>query len=342
MNDTRNYAAQAESALIKMSKKTLPYKQGEDDAFMYKIIASTIKGAVHFSIPNNGMIFDDDLKGIDGIHIRLPYPAITIGYFVEDDSQIRNEQLPVYSPKRLVVATEITKDVLAKHVESFGSDFSSHEEEILNRLSDFPDEEIIYIYVVNVIDGQWMLCPIGWIMPSKWNDRKDFGMTVKNNLFHKRKDLTVTGKPAVVLPGYFSLMANMYGENGAVSKGSSDIMGEVRAVLELCEALTCSNVTSEVVQRENKKTNAKRLRKGKLPIYETRVLTIDVPSTAHHPQGKKQGDRNSPRHHLRRGHIRRLPTKNVWVNSCSVGSAGLGRIDKSYNVTGANHATKRV
>ena len=44
------------------------------------------------------------------------------------------------------------------------------------------------------------------------------------------------------------------------------------------------------------------------------------------------GTHRSPRQHLRRGHIRRLPTKKVWVNSAIIGNSKNGIIQKDYAV----------
>lgn len=106
-----------------------------------------------------------------------------------------------------------------------------------------------------------------------------------------------------------------------------------RVLAELCEALSCSNVTHEPIEKINPAVNARRIRDGKLPLYETRCLIINAgkQATAGTAQG---GTHNSPRQHLRRGHIRRLLSGNIWVNSCVVAAnSPLGKIDKSYAVT---------
>lgn len=103
-------------------------------------------------------------------------------------------------------------------------------------------------------------------------------------------------------------------------------------ILELLEALTCRNVQL-VNHQEASPVNAKRVKEGKLPIYETRMLVVD---TGVDPGGTVRTDRGthaSPRQHLRRGHIRRVPGGNIWVNSCVVGDPNKGVIDKSYRVT---------
>jgi len=108
----------------------------------------------------------------------------------------------------------------------------------------------------------------------------------------------------------------------------------VLAVLELCEALACSNVDSEVIEPFDQRKNARRIKQGKLPLYETRRLVIKAPLTRS-ADGHVQGDSNrqGPREHLRRGHIRRLQDgRRIWVQSCVVGSRENGVIHKTYAV----------
>lgn len=102
-------------------------------------------------------------------------------------------------------------------------------------------------------------------------------------------------------------------------------------VFELIEALSCRNVTTANHQ-EAYKNNAKRIKDGKLPIYETKMLVIDTKATPAEYRGSG-GSHASPRQHLRRGHIRRHPTAgNLWINSCVVGDPSKGVINKSYAV----------
>ncbi len=106
------------------------------------------------------------------------------------------------------------------------------------------------------------------------------------------------------------------------------------SVLELCEALSCSNVDSEVIETIDQRKNERRIRQGKLPLYETRRLVIKAPLTR--SAGNSAGgvsDRQGPREHLRRGHIRRMQDgRRIWVQSCVVGNRENGAIKKSYGV----------
>jgi hypothetical protein len=95
-------------------------------------------------------------------------------------------------------------------------------------------------------------------------------------------------------------------------------------------ALSCRNIEQTITQKCDPALNARRINKGKLPLYEERILTIKV--NAKQSTGTRTGTHESPRQHLRRGHIRRLESGNIWVNACVVGSSEKGVIKKCYNV----------
>jgi len=99
-------------------------------------------------------------------------------------------------------------------------------------------------------------------------------------------------------------------------------------ILEFIEALSCRNVEEAVCQKASSK-NTQRIKSHKLPIYETKFLTLKGAVKEKNATGE-QGTGTSPRQHLRRGHIRRLPKGNIWVNSCVVGDASNGVISKQY------------
>lgn len=110
------------------------------------------------------------------------------------------------------------------------------------------------------------------------------------------------------------------------------VMAAGRAVLELVEALSCNNVAAEVVERVDPAVNARRRRQGKLALYEVRRLVVKVGEQVH-AIGAPMGDRNGPREHLRRGHVRRLADgRKTWVQCCVVGSRALGVVRKTYAV----------
>lgn len=102
------------------------------------------------------------------------------------------------------------------------------------------------------------------------------------------------------------------------------------------EVFSCSNVVT-VEHKTPKLINEKRKKKGKTPFFSYRTLHVTGESTAKETTGK--GNHASPRLHLRRGHIRRLPDgRRVWVTSCLVGDKTKGFAAHDYKVRLAPNA----
>lgn len=76
--------------------------------------------------------------------------------------------------------------------------------------------------------------------------------------------------------------------------------------------------------------NAKRVAKGKKPLYDWHTVAIEPPRTASPYRG---GTHASPRPHDRRGHYRTYKSgKRVWIANARVGS-GPGFVFKDYVVS---------
>jgi len=157
--------------------------------------------------------------------------------------------------------------------------------------------------------GKWVPQLFGGIVDTEWDRNKGNGL----NVFCFCPELSESIKENIV-------------------EAKHDIYGDCGDILELIEALTCRNVTTEPLEKIDHRVNERRIKAGKLPIYETKVLTLKVNETV--KQGERTGfSHASPRQHLRRGHIRRHPTAgNIWVNNCVVGSAEKGFIEKQYKI----------
>lgn len=102
------------------------------------------------------------------------------------------------------------------------------------------------------------------------------------------------------------------------------------------DVLNCSNVVT-VDNHPPEALNRKRLKNGKHPIYTYKTLHIVKPQNATNKSVALCAPcaRLGPRLHLRRGHIRRLIGKQVWVSSCMVGEKSRGVVHKNYSVHAA-------
>ena len=90
-------------------------------------------------------------------------------------------------------------------------------------------------------------------------------------------------------------------------------------------------MTTEILNPGSELKNERRAKAGKAPLFETKFMVLKATEPKNNAKSGKKSDRNSPRQHLRRGHIRRTGSVKIWVNSCLVGKRGF--ITKQYGVT---------
>lgn len=292
MITAKNYAAQA-SRYLESLFDTLIKLELPGDANKVSHLIGDINKAVHFAIPDGGFILNTkDFLTLEGRPFRMPYPKITVE-FASPDSVVA---------KHVMVAVEIPKDnILVQSV-----------------IGDAGGEYEIATLVVSIVlmaggIRDWDLLPTAILM----TDRPKISDNGKAIEFF----------PFRLLPKLMDAMPNKATIEQFVDMNK-------RHVTPLCEfiaALSCTNVGTETHQ-EAYRDNAKRISKGKLPIYETKTLTLNVTG------GKKGGapggcgSSTPKRQHFRRGYIRHLASGNYWVNACIVGKNRNGRIDKDYIV----------
>ncbi|MGJ0515181.1 MAG: hypothetical protein ACR65O_05440 [Methylomicrobium sp.] len=291
----KNYSAKA---LIDLKKQTEVFeKRGMfKEAFQLSFLITKLKEAKKFYIPTNGRIFDDELKGLKddkGVIIRLPFSSISVEFEFGDE----------YRTPGLCIAFDTPKEILKNKLFSEIM-FGYLHEDLLNLDGPF----ITSILLVFGSNGKWT--PNYFISINDSNSFIRYGVSFLDHRINDRKKAELE------------------------SEGNDYLDWNSRPVLELIECLSCNNVSYEPIQKIKESTNLKRIKAGKLPIYETHVLFIE-PGKAF-AKSKSEGVsafKKSPRQHLRRGHIRRLEGKKIWVNQCVVGLLKNGLIDKSYLIT---------
>ena len=255
--------------------------------------------APKFILPQGGRIFDDKLRGLPD-QLRLPFPEIVIEYRGADGvdgivEQIFNKDKCIPAPKRIIFAKEV-------------------------------DNYICVYSLVGLENSTWSMAPYvacvyhddSAIAPPKSEE-------LPNNQMIKGIGIKIlpTGTKASTLLGSDWMVNGYY-----------DMSDEVNAVLELIEALSCSNVQHEPLPV--RKLNKSAAKNGALPFDEYRVLTISSPSFGR--SGGRSVDHRAPREHLRRGHIRKHPSAgNIWINSCVVNSGVEGKINKTYDTRGVKN-----
>ena len=100
----------------------------------------------------------------------------------------------------------------------------------------------------------------------------------------------------------------------------------------LC-AINCSNINTSEDIKAGKFANQKRKEKGKAPLFDYKVLVLDFNNKKNDQGQFTEGNHAKKRAHLRRGHIRRLKDRTIWVNACAVGGRADGKIEKDYEIS---------
>lgn len=102
-------------------------------------------------------------------------------------------------------------------------------------------------------------------------------------------------------------------------------------VIQFLSALNCSNTFLQN-NSPSEKIQKKRVRNGKLPFFEYKTLHIKI-NDVKNKNSSGVGTHASPRVHLRRGYIRKLPSgETTWVQACVVGDRSKGFIQKDYKI----------
>ena len=268
-----------------------------DDATTVERMAERITQAQHFELPENGSLFDDDLRALAGVELRLPYPVITASYIARHptDGILR----------RMALAEEIER------------------------------ADGLWVRVVAFAKAErWTPVPIAIELPSQaWEDLS--AQTAKLHELADDPDICPPAppryqfRPVAILPGLLDGIAQDRKETARVILSAT---GPAESVMEMLEALSCANVRADIAERVDPRVNARRIRDGKLPLWETRVLTVLCPRHAI-ARTASAGDRASPRQHLRRGHVRHLgDDRRIWIQPALVGDPVNGRIRKFYDV----------
>ena len=295
MKEPLDYLRKAVPALNKLHKE-LEKKHPKYVAHAKDVVLSA-QQAVKFVMPANGQIFESKLTGLPEI-LNLPYEKIVIEYECINQGGVAErlfgEQAVVPARKRIVYAEQQAKTVVIASIVAFQK-----------QDMDF-----------------WQVQPFFCV----WRHSKDVpaNVPVKHPLDTEGIEI--------------DQVRVMYLDMGGVAKeffgdtweqhAYADMADEVGAVLALIEALTCKNVTLEALPVKKNKCAQMR---GALPYDEYHTLVINSKLRQLSEEG--EGTHRSPREHLRRGHIRRLPAGNVWVNSTIVNAGNHGRVHKSYEVT---------
>ncbi len=322
MTDRLNYSSQAcEMMMVLDFEKYTTLPSGERNMENAVSIAATARETIlllnkaeKFILPEWGRIFDtEEWKLVQDVKYatRLPYPVIACEfpapYHGDYSKLVKNVEAP--SSKRIALAAEyealisLCPDILGPMAEKFPG-----------------DPRGFYILPVCFADGAdvWTPPPVTMFMPRGGNEA-----LMKSQAGHIA--ILPLGREAYTY----------YPEDQRSSRAARDCADEALAICHLMTALSLDKGRHETLPAPEK-LNRKRAKKGRVPLFEYKVLDIvaDVlhqrKETAHE---RSSGHHSSPRMHTRRGHVRRLASgQTTWVRNAIIGKPGHGQIIKQYAV----------
>lgn len=99
-------------------------------------------------------------------------------------------------------------------------------------------------------------------------------------------------------------------------------------------AMLLARETKIVDKHPSPGLNVHREKKGKIPLFSHKIVTIDSPRIVYDGGGQSSGIRRaSPRLHWRKGRVRTLGSgKKIGIPPCIISAAENGILDKTYRV----------
>jgi hypothetical protein len=105
---------------------------------------------------------------------------------------------------------------------------------------------------------------------------------------------------------------------------------DITAVIQCCHALRAGATLVE----HTEPSSTRRRKFGRLGVGGLTYHVLTLPARISNGQGIPVGAHASPRFHIRRAHIRKLPTGALtFVRQCFVGDRDRGEVIKTYRVT---------
>jgi hypothetical protein len=270
--------------------------------------------AEKFIMPDWGKIFDEhewELCADTQIPTRLPYPIIALEYFCPYSDPRCTPMMngECRASKRIALCVE--SEALEEHTDLLKHMHERHTGNVKG----------FYVYPISYSDDLkfWTPPPCAMFFPRGGNTQ-----------FFKMKHDGVISILPLGLDSY-----QFFPKNEQHVRAMRDVADEAMSVIHLLTALCLDKGRHEVLPAPVK-LNKKRAKKGRVPMYEYKILDI-VADVLHTPQPADKphqgGTHASPRMHKRRGHVRRLHSgRTTWVRNAIIGKPGSGTVEKEYAV----------
>ncbi len=333
---TLNYCAHAIEDLRELA--AILHGTAPESARVFRRLIDMLRHSVKFILPNCCDLIDpDELRQAHLDLTRLPFPCVAFEAPWEKEDGIKQlgefQQTP--ATKRISLCWE-----------------ASPEYELLPGLNSileaFPGGGVFVLPIYwGPEDRRWTVALGGSFVPYEntmqdWNleeslpaSRIVYAATMEAGLT-KSSAKHFRAEPFYLLPElYEKTLAAYAGDREKVyAQIMLDSRDEVQTVVQACSVINCANVTTAEVSAPAA-LNKKRQEKGKQPFFSYKVLQLSD-ERREAGKGGAGGSHGSPRMHLRRGHLRRLESKVIWVRPSMVNAgSNAGAVLKDYAVSKA-------
>lgn len=338
-----NYTSSAINDLRELERNCLhetPYS-----AYVLRNVINLLESSIKFILPNCAdFIAPEDLRQTHLDLARLPYPVVAFEIPWEKDVPLEqySNTLVLRSTKRIALCWEAVTTL--EPVPG------------INRvLEHFPGGGV-FVCSVYWVDEQnrWQMNYGGMFYPydNQLNKTTDINqrspatrLAVESlqeaGLVKKVQLKQYRAEPFIALPEFAKRAEGMLGSR---DKLMADIMintrDELQSFINACSVLNCANVIVDTITPADSKTP--RFVRGKRvkapdpavkPRFTYKVLQIsDEQRSVSVGTGSSTGS-HTKRMHLRRGHIRRLSERLIWVRPSVINSGSeLGSVMKDYQL----------
>jgi len=272
------------------------------------LMAKFIEKSPRFYVPDATAVLKDPPTVADDI--RLPYPAVAI--LSEVDAYERDPELPV-------LQTEHTGEkVYADYQPYSGPSLPSWK--ITVAMQPFNDARITLWSIAQEPKTKlWACAPVTVVMDKEYHTGL-YGMRFGGD---PATDEILKTLREVITPQQLL----------------QEFVPDLTTVFTLWKLLGVHDAKQIPVPAPQKLQARREKSNGRKPkLYDYHVLSIggEVWDSPHEHTGTGEGKRS----HLRRGHIRRLEAKSVWVRSTYVHGSKEGFVKKDYEVKGTSNAVR--
>lgn len=263
-------------------------------------VARKLREAQVFQLPDCGQLLDraKPRPEVPGLLLKPAFPVMALEYTAQRAAWEQGAYTAVPCPKRIALAWE-WQDDLPDELRPW-------------HRPDLKPGVVVAAIFLNGNTGKWLLGSIAAHIAydAEWQHREDQSAFRDSAIESGRisraivKHKTIPLSMVTLSPETITLGLQHYGSAEVVIDHlQADMMDEVNAYVDLCVALACKNVSTEI-HPAPERLNRQRVKAGKMPLRDFHVLKIAGGATL--PGSGSADGREGPRSHLRRGHIRRL------------------------------------